>query len=57
VPYVGVQFVGIPEFQGLGTDVSQYIADALAGKTTVAEALEKGQATAEQVMKDAGYIQ
>ena len=57
VPYVGVQFVGIPEFQGLGTDVSQYIADALAGTTTVAEALEKGQATAEQVMKDAGYIQ
>ena len=56
VPYVGVQFVGIPEFQGLGTDVSQYIADALAGKSTVADALAKGQAKAEQVMKDAGYI-
>lgn len=56
VPYVGVQFVGIPEFQGLGTDVSQYIADALAGKSTVDEALAKGQAKAEQVMKDAGYI-
>jgi sorbitol/mannitol transport system substrate-binding protein len=56
VPYVGVQFVGIPEFQGLGTDVSQYIADALAGKSTVEEALAKGQAKAEQVMKDAGYI-
>src|SRR5581483_4784085 len=25
VPYVGVQFVGIPEFQGIGTDVSQQI--------------------------------
>ena len=56
VPYTGVQFVGIPEFQGLGTDVSQYIADALAGKTTVKDALDKGQAKATQVMKDAGYI-
>jgi sorbitol/mannitol transport system substrate-binding protein len=56
VPYTGVQFVGIPEFQGLGTDVSQYIADALAGKSTVADALAKGQAKAVQVMKDAGYI-
>lgn len=56
VPYVGIQFVGIPEFQGLATDVSQYIADALAGKSTVADALTKGQAKAVQVMKDAGYI-
>jgi len=56
VPYTGVQFVGIPEFQGLGTDVSQYIADALAGKSTVQQALEKGQAKALQVMKDGGYI-
>lgn len=52
-----MQFVGIPEFQGLGTDVSQDIADALAGKSTVARRAGKGQATAEQVMKDAGYIQ
>jgi len=44
VPYTGVQFVAIPEFQGIGTDVSQFIAEALAGNTTVEEALAKAQA-------------
>ena len=31
VPYVGVQFVGIPEFQGIGTQVTQNLAAALTG--------------------------
>ncbi len=31
VPYVGVQFVAIPEFQGLGTTVGQIFSAALAG--------------------------
>ena len=31
VPYVGVQFVAIPEFQGLGTAVGQQFSAALAG--------------------------
>ena len=31
VPYVGVQFVAIPEFQGLGTTVGQLFSAALAG--------------------------
>jgi sorbitol/mannitol transport system substrate-binding protein len=56
VPYVGVQFVGIPEFQGIGTDVSQNISAAIAGKMTVDEALEKGQEIATKAMKDAKYI-
>lgn len=55
VPYTGVQFVGIPEFQGIGTDVAQYIADALAGNITVEEALERAQAATLEVMEDAGY--
>jgi sorbitol/mannitol transport system substrate-binding protein len=53
---VGVQFVGIPEFQGIGTDVSQNISAAIAGKMTVDEALEKGQEIATKAMKDAKYI-
>jgi sorbitol/mannitol transport system substrate-binding protein len=57
VPYVGVQFVGIPEFQGIGTDVSQQIADALAGNITVDQALQNGQAIALQAMTDAGYYE
>ena len=55
VPYTGVQFVAIPEFQGIGTDVSQQIADALAGNITVEEALERSQALTLEAIEDAGY--
>ncbi len=54
-PYTGVQYVGIPEFQSLGTAVSQEISAAIAGRQTVDQALEKGQKQAEQVAKEAGY--
>lgn len=50
-PTVGVQFVDIPEFQDLGTKVSQDIAAAIAGRGTVDDALNKGQTLAEQVAK------
>src|SRR5258708_37379288 len=56
VPYVGVQFVGIPEFAGFATDVSQQISAAIAGKITVDEALTKSQDIVTKAMKDAGYI-
>jgi len=48
-PTVGVQYVAIPEFQDLGTKVSQDIAAAIAGRGTVEEALDNGQALAEEV--------
>ncbi len=54
-PYTGVQYVGIPEFQSLGTAVSQEISAAIAGRETVAQALQKGQQQAQQVAKEAGY--
>jgi sorbitol/mannitol transport system substrate-binding protein len=56
VPYTGVQFVAIPEFQGIGTDVGQDFSAALAGSTTVDAALAKAQASTETAMKKAGYI-
>ncbi|MDX2162043.1 MAG: sugar ABC transporter substrate-binding protein [bacterium] len=56
VPYVGVQFVGIPEFQGIGTDVSQFIADALAGNITVEEALQRANEVAREAVIEAGYL-
>ena len=43
VPYTGLQFVGIPEFQDLGTRVSQQISAAIAGQQGVGEALEQAQ--------------
>jgi sorbitol/mannitol transport system substrate-binding protein len=57
VPYTGVQFVAIPEFQGIGTTVGQNIAAALAGSMTVDEALQASQDSVEQTMEQAGYIQ
>jgi sorbitol/mannitol transport system substrate-binding protein len=56
VPYVGVQFVAIPEFQGIGTDVGQDFSAALAGSMTVDQALAKAQASTTATMKKAGYI-
>ena len=56
VPYTGVQFVAIPEFQGLGTTVGQQFSAALAGSSTVDAALASAQATATREMTKAGYI-
>ena len=54
-PYVGVQFVAIPEFPEVGNAVSQEIAAALSGAKSVEEALAAGQAAADAIMKEAGY--
>ena len=56
VPYTGVQYVGIPEFAGMGTTVSQFIASAIAGTDTVRGALQKAQQSVEETMKQAGYL-
>jgi sorbitol/mannitol transport system substrate-binding protein len=48
-PAPGIQFVDIPEFPDLGTQVSQDVSAAIAGQTTVDAALDKGQAAAETV--------
>src|SRR3954451_16383844 len=50
-PTLGIQFVDIPEFTKLGTDVSQFISSAIAGKTSVDDALSKSQPMAEDVGK------
>jgi sorbitol/mannitol transport system substrate-binding protein len=49
VPYTGIQFVGIPEFQDLGTRVSQQISAAIAGQKSVDDALAQSQEYAEVV--------
>ena len=55
VPYVGVQFVAIPEFQGIATAVGQQFSAALAGQTTAEKALQNSQALTDRAMKKAGY--
>jgi sorbitol/mannitol transport system substrate-binding protein len=54
-PWVGVQYISIPEFQDLGTKVSQEISAAIAGQQTVQEALEKAQTYAEETAVEGGY--
>ena len=56
VPYVGVQYAAIPEFQGIGTAVGQQFSAALAGTTSVDAALAAAQSQTEREMKRAGYI-
>jgi polyol transport system substrate-binding protein len=56
VPYVGVQFVGIPEFQSIGLQVGQNIAAALTGRMSVDQALQASQTEVERAVKQGGYL-
>jgi sorbitol/mannitol transport system substrate-binding protein len=56
VPYTGGQFVSIPEFQGIGTTVGQIFSAALAGQTSVDDALKQAQDATTREMTKAGYI-
>jgi sorbitol/mannitol transport system substrate-binding protein len=48
-PALGIQFVDIPEFPDLGTQVSQEISSAIAGQKSVRDALDRGQQLADDV--------
>jgi sorbitol/mannitol transport system substrate-binding protein len=48
VPYVGVQYVDIPQFEVLGVEVGQQIAGAIAGTESVSQALKTSQSDANQ---------
>jgi sorbitol/mannitol transport system substrate-binding protein len=51
VPYIGVQYVGIPEFQSIGTQVGQTVAAALTGQMSVEQALQSAQAAVTRAMR------
>jgi sorbitol/mannitol transport system substrate-binding protein len=58
VPYHGVQYVGIPQFESAGQQVSELMSAALANKLTVPQALQQSdQILSSQVNKDnaSGY--
>ena len=48
VPYVGIQYVDIPQFESLGVQVGQQIAGAIAGTESVSQALQASQSAASQ---------
>ncbi|HEV7346119.1 MAG TPA: sugar ABC transporter substrate-binding protein [Devosia sp.] len=56
VPYTGVQFVAIPEFAGIATNVGQLFSAALAGQMSADEALAQAQDATTRDMTRAGYI-
>lgn len=51
VPYQGIQYVGIPEFPGIGTAVGVRFSKALAGKISPEEALKDAQWVTGKVIK------
>ncbi len=55
VPYTGVQFVAIPEFAGIASQVGQQFSNALAGNLSAEEALSNAQSITIEEMEAAGY--
>ena len=55
VPYVGLQYIAIPEFADAGTRMTEYLADYVVDKISLDEAIAKTQELFEQVAIDGGY--
>jgi sorbitol/mannitol transport system substrate-binding protein len=55
VPYVGIQYVAIPEWAGIGTTAGQEFSAMVAGQQSVEETLENAQAIVTDEMEAAGY--
>ena len=56
-PYIGAQFVGIPQFQGIGTQVGQTVAATLSGQMSVEQALASAQASVGRTIRQSGHGQ
>ncbi len=56
VPYTGIQFVAIPEFQGIGTAVGHRFAKALEGSISNEKALANAQWVTEKVIARAQFL-
>ncbi len=54
-PYTGAQYVGIPQFQAIGTEVGQDVAATLAGQMSESQALTSAQSAASRAIRQAGY--
>ncbi len=55
VPYKGIQYVSIPEFQGLGEKVAQELAAYLSNTKSLDDALAASQQAALEVAQNGGY--
>lgn len=55
VPYTGVQYVTIPEFEQIGDFTSQQFAGAISGQGTVDQAIATSETRIREIMDEAGY--
>jgi sorbitol/mannitol transport system substrate-binding protein len=55
VPYVGLQYIAIPEFADAGTKMTQYLADYVVDKITLDEAIKKTNDLFNAVAKEGEY--
>ena len=56
VPYTGIQFITIPEWQQLGAAVGRLLASVLTGDMSPEEMQDKAQAEALKVAKEGKYL-
>lgn len=56
VPYVGIQVVAIQEYPAIGNLVGQEISEALTGKQSVPQALERAHRQTRKLMRESGYL-
>jgi len=56
VPYRGIQYVSVPEFQSLGETISQLLAAYLSGHEPLEQALRDSQEAALAVARKGGYL-
>ena len=56
VPYRGISFVGIPEFQAIGNRVGQEMSAAISGQKSVDDVLAASQGYTEQLMRQNNYL-
>ena len=55
VPYVGLQYIAIPEFADAGTKMTEWLADYVVDKITLDEAIRRTNDLFNQVAEDGDY--
>jgi len=55
VPYVGLQYIAIPEFADAGTKMTQWLADYVVDKISLDEAIQNTNDLFNQIAVDGGY--
>jgi sorbitol/mannitol transport system substrate-binding protein len=56
VPYTGIQYIGIPEFQQLGDEVGRMLAGVLAGQMSIDDMAGQAQQAALEVARQGEYL-